>query len=276
MKYELLIMESFGRLSEILMDYLTGISNNDIINGIKIGVSGDKEEVTNIDENIEKLSITFLNNNFREIPIIAEERYNRNDPLPDKGWVFVIDPIDGTAEFIKGSSEWSISVAAIYNYVPRVAMLLVPRKSLLLLTSKRSDILCNGKVFIPPQKRSRTQFIAVSPRQIQTPEYLNRIKISGYSPMPIPTFTIKIVSMILGQVDAAIYFSQNNKSANIWDYAAAVLFLEKNGGKITTLNGFKLPFGKNSIINTAGWLATNKTCNHEKLLSIFCPQENML
>jgi 3'-phosphoadenosine 5'-phosphosulfate (PAPS) 3'-phosphatase len=109
--------------------------------------------------------------------------------------------------------------------------------------------------------------IAVSPRQIQIPEFKSKIQKSGLKPVSVSTLTIKIVSILMGKVDAGIYFPQKGKSANVWDYAAAILLLEEFGGKMTSLDGSTMPFGGQKIIHRDGWLATNQFINHDELLS---------
>ena len=83
--------------------------------------------------------------------------------------------------------------------------------------------------------------IAVSPRQIS--EFKSKIQRSGLRPVPVSTLTIKIVSILMGKVDAWIYFPQEGKSANVWDYAATILLLKEFGGKMTSLDGSAMPFG---------------------------------
>lgn len=106
----------------------------------------------------------------------------------------------------------------------------------------------------------------MSPRQIQIPEFKARLQRSEFKPIPVSTLTIKIVSILLGRVDAGIYFPQEGKSANIWDYAAAILLLEEFGGKMTSLDGSLMPFGGQRIIHRDGWLATDGCCDHNELL----------
>lgn len=135
-----------------------------------------------------------------------------------------------------------------------------------LSTYKGMGVSHNNEIISPKKHRKEARRIAVSPRQIQIPEFKLRIKQSGFKPIPVSTLTIKIVSILLGRVDAGVYFPQEGKSANIWDYAAALLLLKEFGGKITSLDGSVMPFNDQGIVHKNGWLASSYFCNHDELL----------
>jgi len=145
-------------------------------------------------------------------------------------------------------------------------MLFMPQDNLRLSACRGEGVICNGEILTKKTQSTDIRKIAVSPRQIQIPEFKSKIQRSGLKPVPVSTLTIKIVSILMGKVDAGIYFSQEGKSANVWDYAAAILLLEEFGGKMTSLDGSAMPFGGQRIIHKEGWLATNSSCDHDELL----------
>lgn len=266
MEIEKRILEAFHALANVLETYFSFERQTMATAFFKTGANGSKEIVTEVDREVEEICIKFLSSFFPEIPVLAEEHYERGDVLPHSGWVFIIDPIDGTAEFSRGSNEWSVSLSAVNNLTPQVGMLLMPHEQLRLSACRGIGVTRNAKIIFPEKQVEGRKKIAVSPRQIQISEFKNRIQRSGLKSIPVSTLTIKIVSIILGRVDAGIYFPQEGKSANIWDYAAAILLLEEFGGKMTSLDGSAMPFGGRGIIHTDGWLATNRLCDHDELL----------
>lgn len=266
MEIEKRILEIFHALANVLETYFSFERQIMATASFKTGASGSKEIVTEIDREVEEICIKFLSSFFPEIPVLAEEHYEKGSIFPQSGWVFIIDPIDGTAEFARGSNEWSVSLAAVNNLIPCVGMLLMPQEGLKLSACRGMGITHNGEVVSPKEQWKERRKIAVSPRQIQIPEFKLRIQRSGFRPIPIPALTIKVVSMLLGRVDAGVYFPQEGKSANIWDYAAALLILEEFGGKMTSLDGSAMPFDGQRIIHEDGWLATNRFCDHNELL----------
>jgi fructose-1,6-bisphosphatase/inositol monophosphatase family enzyme len=266
MKTEKRILEVFHALANVLETYFSFDRQTTATASFKTGASGSKEIITEIDREVEEICIIFLSSFFPEIPVLAEEHYERGNVLPKSGWVFIIDPIDGTSEFSRGSHEWSISLSAVNNLVPRVGVLLMPQDSLRFSACKGSGVVCNNGAMFPKEQSGDRKKIAVSPRQIQVSEFKTRIQRTGFKPFLVSTLTIKIVSVLLGRADAGVYFPQEGKSASIWDYAAAILLLEEFGGKMTSLDGSLMPFDGQTIIHRDGWLATNSLCNHSELL----------
>lgn len=260
------ILEVFHALANVLEVYFSFERQSMASASFKTGANGSKEIVTEVDKEVEEICIKFLSSFFPEIPVLAEEHYEKGSVLPREGWVFIIDPIDGTAEFSRGSHEWSISLSAVNNLMPHVGMLIMPQDNLRFSACRGAGVVCNKETMLPKEQSEYRKKIAVSPRQIQIPEFNVRIRQSGFRPIPVSTLTIKIVSILLGRVDAGIYFPQQGKSANIWDYAAAILLLEEFGGKMTSLDGSSMPFSGQRIIHRDGWLATNGYCDHNELL----------
>lgn len=266
MEVEQRITEAFHALASVLESYFGFERQVMATASFKTGASGSREIVTAVDMEVEEICTSFLSSLFPDIPVLAEEHYERGSVLPQSGWAFIIDPIDGTAEFARGSNEWSISLAAISDLDPRVGMLLMPQEGLRFSAAKGTGVVRNGEAMLPGEQKGGDRRMAVSPRQIQVPEFRIRIQQSGFKPLPVSTLTIKTVCILLGRADAGVYFPQEGRSANVWDYAAATLLLQEFGGKMTSLDGSPMPFGGQAIIHRGGWLATSGSCNHDELL----------
>lgn len=260
------IAEAFNALANILCSYFSFDRQIMATALFKTGASGSREIVTEIDKEVEEICIKFLSSFFPSIPIFAEEHYKEGDILPESGWVFIVDPIDGTSEFARGGHEWSISLAAANNHIPQVGMILMPQHNFRFSACRGRGVLCNGEMVNPKDYTKGKKRIAVSPRQIQIPEFKLKIQKSGFIPLLVPTLTIKVISILDGKADAGVYFPQKDKSANIWDYAAALLLIEELGGRMTSLDGSAMPFGGQDIVHRNGWLACSSYCNHSELL----------
>jgi 3'-phosphoadenosine 5'-phosphosulfate (PAPS) 3'-phosphatase len=262
------ILAGFEAVIREVSSYLKRCNLREVEMEYKIGANNNREKVTRFDREIEKICVDLLGMYFPSIPVFAEEGYNHDHSRLDSQWVFIIDPIDGTSEFLRGTGNWSVSLAAVKDSKPRVGMLFMPEKKITLWAIRGRGLWdSNGEpVSYKAEAGSKNLKLAASPRQIKIPEFSSRLKQCGLNPVPIPTMTLKIVKLVLGEVDAAVYFPQQGKSANVWDYAASVLLVESIGGRITSLTGKPLPFRGNDIIHRDGWLATSKRCNHGMLL----------
>ena len=95
--------------------------------GVKITIKSDKSPVTNADLAINKLLIDKIRNLTPNIPIISEETVNlQSDSLNGDFWL--IDPIDGTKDYIQKKDEYTLNAGLIINYKPAIGIVNAPAK----------------------------------------------------------------------------------------------------------------------------------------------------
>lgn len=227
----------------------------------KVNVNGAHDVVTDVDIAIENIT----NEVFSGIaPVFGEENFRYDFSLVEESLYIVVDPIDGTKEFVKGSDEWSISLCAIQNGKPIVASIFMPDRHQHFTAIKGKGLRLNGSILQPSD--SARKRIAVSPRQIKDPRIIEYITRTGLDPLEVSALTPKICALLRGEAHSAAYFPQLGQSAALWDYAAGVLLVQEGGGRITSLCGNDLPFRGNDIIHKKGWLAT-RNIDHDSLLA---------
>ncbi len=227
----------------------------------KVNANGAHDVVTDVDITIESLTRqTFADT----IPVFGEEGFNNDAYVVEKPLYIVVDPIDGTKEFAKGSNEWSISLCAVQNGVPIVASIFMPDKGECFTAIKNKGVRLNGLPLKSQQANNGK--IAVSPRQIKDPVFGESIRRTGLVAAEVSALTPKICAILRGEVQSAVYFPQDGQSAALWDYAAGVLLVQEFGGRISSLCGADLPFRGADIIHKKGWLATREI-DHTQLLA---------
>ena len=94
---------------------------------IETEIKGDNSPLTNADKASHNVIISYLKNT--AIPVISEE--GRNIPYSErKDWdkLWIIDPIDGTKEFIQRNGEFTVNIALIENKRPILGVIFVPEK----------------------------------------------------------------------------------------------------------------------------------------------------
>ena len=101
--------------------------------GLKIITKPDNSPVTNGDLEVNKMITEKIKNLTPNIPIISEETVDLKKKNTLKTF-WLIDPIDGTKEYIAGKDEYTINAALVLNYVPTVGLLGAPKKNRLLYT----------------------------------------------------------------------------------------------------------------------------------------------
>lgn len=228
----------------------------------KINANGKQDVVTDADIEIQDYTTRLFNGS---IPVFGEESFKNDFSITYEPFYIVIDPIDGTKEFAKGGSDWSISLCAVENGKPVISSLFMPDRNELFTAVKGHGVYLNGLPL--PILESATKRLAVSPRQISVPEFNQSIIQSGSFPIEVPALTPKICALLRGEVDSAVYFPQLGQSASLWDYAASVLLVHEFGGRMSSLCGKELPFRGSEIIHKCGWLATRSQDSHNELLA---------
>ena len=95
--------------------------------GLKIKIKTDKSPVTNGDIEVDELLRKKIINITPNIPVISEETVNLKDKNKNKNF-WLIDPIDGTKDYINNRDEFTLNAALIINLEPVLGIIYVPAK----------------------------------------------------------------------------------------------------------------------------------------------------
>ncbi|MFL2639784.1 MAG: inositol monophosphatase family protein [Dehalococcoidia bacterium] len=187
-----------------------------------------------------------------------------NDDLSrlSKSNVWIIDPIDGTHQFIKGVAEWAISVALSKNGQIIEAGMLNPWADQLFLLNQRGSVELNGTEVSVTDKLDLSDVIVLTSR--------GEIRWGNWNKFQNSTFQIKTMGSIAyrlglvasGIADATVSLEPKNE----WDVAAGAYLVEKSGGIVSDLKGNKINFNnKNTLLD--GIIAAGPI-THQRLLNI--------
>ena len=95
--------------------------------GLKIEIKQDNTPVSNGDLHVNNLITKKIIELTPEIPIVSEETVNLS--IKNKSKIFwLIDPIDGTKEYIAGKEEYTLNAALVINQIPVLGIVGVPKK----------------------------------------------------------------------------------------------------------------------------------------------------
>ncbi len=216
--------------------------------------------VTEIDHKIERQFRTYIAKKFPGHKIIGEEfgtcRPEKND------LVWIIDPIDGTTNFIQGLPFCCISIALWDNRGPLVGVVYNPILEELYTASRDHGSFLNGK-------RLAVSSVSKFSRAYGGFGWGRDIGIAVKSFPLIIKNTKKIRT--LGNaawetclVAKGVYDFQIQKKICIWDFAAAACILQEAGGKITDEKGQKISLRTNTLICSNGKL-------HKEILKKISP-----
>ena len=194
---------------------------------------------------------------------ISEETYNKgNTKELTSEFVWIIDPIDGTRDFIEKTGEYAIHIALVRKKRPILAVVVVPELQKLYCAVKGNGTFVNtpdGKsqpIKISTQKslEESTLVFSRSHRDPKLEYLLQNLPCKNHKALGSVGF--KVATLV--EQGADIYISLCGKSApKDWDMAAPELILTEAGGKFTHFSGDKFQYNTGDVYQWGGLLASN-------------------
>jgi 3'(2'), 5'-bisphosphate nucleotidase len=228
--------------------------------GVKITIKADKSPVTDGDLAVDQLlkdKIAYLT---PDIPVISEETVNVEIKHQDKTF-WLIDPIDGTKEYIKKKDEYTLNAALIINSKPVVGIIYAPAKERLFFSYGKNLAfeMNNGKkTTLNCKKINTNKIIALANSDKSPSEVLDIYKKYKVSQTIKMSSSFKFCVLAAGEAD--IYAAKAR--AFEWDIAAGHIILEHAGGFVTTHNEKKILYGKKDYKNLS--IIAKRSLNLEK------------
>lgn len=179
--------------------------------------------VSQADSDVEQFIRNALFNAFPDDDVLGEEA---GGTLGERCWV--IDPIDGTANFLRGSPLWGISLGYLQNNIPMIGVIAYPQLGIVLSANTGSGLFKNNDKSIRSALFSDVKMASVGENvywdnsEIASVEYLLRSHhwgVAGYR-----CATIGLGFAALGYTDGYI-----EKYTSVWDIAAGVVIAQEAG-----------------------------------------------
>ena len=215
--------------------------------GVKITIKPDKSPVTDGDLAVDKILQSKIKNLSPNIPIISEENVDLN--IDNKGGTFwLIDPIDGTKDYIKKGEEYTLNAALIVNFKPALGIIYAPEKKRLFFSYGKDQAfeINNGKrLVLNCKKINKNEIIGLENSAVTPDEVLNIYKKYKVSKKVKMSSSLKFCTIAAGEAD--IYAA--NARAYEWDIAAGHAILEHAGGTLTTHDEKNISYGKANYKN---------------------------
>lgn len=203
----------------------------------------------------------------RDFGYISEETYNLESyQQSSQPWVWIIDPLDGTRDFIEKTGEYAIHIALVKHGRPVLAVVAYPEAEKLYYATLGSGTFVetrDGKVTRKEiSKRNKIEdFILVVSRTHRDERFNNLLQQLPYKNQKhIGSIGCKIAAIVEHQAD--VYISLSGKSApKDWDLAAPELILTEAGGEFTHFDGTPLMYNQGDVSQWGGLLASNGQCH---------------
>ena len=215
--------------------------------GVKIVIKADKSPVTDGDLAVDKLLKAKITSLTPNIPIVSEETVDLNIKNKDKTF-WLIDPIDGTKDYIKKKDEYTLNAALIIDLKPALGIIYAPAKNRLFYSYAKNLAfeMNNGKKLVLNCKKKHTsEIIGLESSRSTSNEVLEIYKKYKVSQIIKMSSSLKFCVLAAGEAD--IYAAKAR--AWEWDIAAGHAILEHAGGYITTHDEKKFMYGKENYKN---------------------------
>jgi len=219
----------------------------------------EKELVTHVDMDAQKtLEDTFIRK-FPNYKIFSEERLiEQNYPKEDFFWI--IDPLDGTHNYISQLPFYGISIALANNDEFYLGVIYIPEFDLLFWGTKGCGAFCNGERISVSENNNLSRSMITYDNQF----YKSENSINNYKKLIGRTFTTRILGsaacdicyVASGKIDARIW---NN--TKLCDIAAGVTIINEAGGKITDFDNQPISVTTHDVIASNGLV-------HDEIINI--------
>ena len=222
----------------------------------------DKEPVTEADIASDKVIQKIINS--AGYPILSEEVTDDKDRLEyDKVWI--IDPLDGTRDFIDKTGEFSIMIALIENHKPIIGVVYQPTIDLLYVAEagvgvyqKQNNV---WQKLTVSDLTDLSKIKAVTSRSHladNEKEFLQKLGIQNFQPKG--SCGLKVGDLC--QAIAQLYFTMTDKIKH-WDTAAAYCMIKEAGGVMTDMLGNDMVYNTDITNHQNGILVTNGHVHQE-------------
>jgi len=168
---------------------------------------------------------------------LSEETGDSCDRL-DKSRVWIVDPLDGTREFVEGLPEWCVSIGLARDGKMIAGGVLNPAANQLFIATENTHLTLNGKFASPSEKDTLNGAkILASRTEARRGEWKN-FETSNFEVTPCGSVAYKLACVSAGLADATFTLVSKNE----WDIAAGMFLLESAGGKTVRKDGYRQTF----------------------------------
>ena len=194
---------------------------------LQVSIKGPSDFVTNADIKAEKIIIDELTKSRKNYSILSEESGSKENKDIDNVWI--IDPIDGTINFLHGVPHFAISIALKSNNEIVSGLIYDPIKDEMFYAEKNNGAYFNNKR-IRVSKRKKIEECLFASGEIDNENIKQKIN-SKLSIRIAGSAALDMAYVASGRYDG--YFQKN---LNLWDIAAGIIIVKEAGGQVNDLN----------------------------------------
>lgn len=240
------------RAGEIIMKIYSG--------SIEVEYKENNTPLTAADKEANELIVDKLLKHFPEYAMLSEETKDTSDRLKND-WCWVVDPLDGTKEFIKRNGEFTVNIALTYKHRAVLGVIYVPVTRELYYAAKGMgsylEVEDSGRRLAVSDKKNNLTLVAsrshtseeLSKLIGKNKEKFEKIKNAGSS----------LKGCLIAKGEAEVYYRFGLTSE--WDTAAMQCIVEEAGGIFKQLDSSEMIYNRENTLNEKGFYIVNKKEN---------------
>ena len=228
--------------------------------GLKVGSKGHDNPVTAADLEADRAIKKLLRDPFPAYGWLSEETADNDDRLKCRR-VWIVDPLDGTKEFINGIPEFAVAIALIEDGVPVLGVTYNPIKREMYWSARGVGCHLNTRRVRVTRTRTLERATVLASRS-ETARGEWQVFHGTMKVSPTGSVAYKLAMVAAGKADAT--FTRSPKSE--WDIASGAALVAEAGGTITDIRGRALRFNQRDV-KLEGLIADN-TILHAALMKV--------
>ena len=230
-------------------------------NELGVEIKEDHSPVTKADKAADKLISEILKKNFPDYGLLTEESVDDKSRLK-KDYVWIVDPIDGTKEYVAHSGEFTVNIGLSYKKMPVLGVILIPVTGEIYYATKNGGAFyLNQELLVKIHVNDKvsdlttlvSRFHSNPTEQAMIEKHSDKIK-----HQVVVGATIKGCYIAHGYAEMSYRFSSNTKE---WDTCAMQVIVEQAGGYILKFDGTPIVYNREDVYNRDGYIIVNRKEN---------------
>ncbi len=261
------------KISKLLKSYSKNTNNQeDYQRKLKIS-EFSSGPVTEADIKVNTFIINELMHLSKRWEILSEENIKSSRDVTFKSdWVWIIDPLDGTKDFIQNTGEYGVQMALSFKKQIVFGSVLIPFKNELWLFLKGEgtwlELESESTDILPRVNKKEFREMTVVISRNHCPNSLTEIleRLNPYSIIGMGSVGYKVASILRGDADLYISYSEPGKTTpKDWDMAAPAAIITGSGGYLTNEKGEKLKFLESKKFHQSEIMIASLNTNHQSI-----------
>ena len=268
-------LETACRLAHVSGKLILEHYSREIIAEEKLGVDNFYEPVTIADKEASEIIVSGLEEAFPGDAVLSEEEKDDASHRLSRSRTWIIDPIDGTAGFVKKDGDFGVQIGLIENGEPMLGVVHLPYLEKTYFAALGQGSFCqeNGnKIRLHVSDRTDFTDMSLAVTKNHPSERMQRILEEFAFKSQVKRGSVGLKVGLIAEQLSDIYIHPSPRT-KLWDTCAPQIILEEAGGKMTDLFGYRLIYDAEDLQNHNGILATNGV-SHQAAVDKLLPLMN--